>query len=173
MIEKQKPDYKKLRQEARDLFVNKGKTQKEIAALLKVSSVTLVNWCKDGNWKSERDSRLNSASNRMENIRSIITCLSEQKLQVIADIVRAEAAGDREVVFELRRRSDGIADEVSKWNKSLQGMMDGEKRRITLSVYLDVMESVFKHMQLFDPALFASTLDFQEAHVVKVTKEIG
>lgn len=155
------------------MFVNDGKTRKEIAAQLKVSAVTLGNWCKDGNWKSERDTRLNSSRNRIENIRSIISCLSEQKLQLITGIARAEAAGDKETVIELRRRSDSLADEVSKWNKSLQGMMSEEKRRINLSVYLDVMESIFKHLQVFEPELFSRTLDFQEAHIVKITKEIG
>lgn len=167
-----KADYRKLKAEARRLFMD-GKPQKEIAEIVKVSAVTLSTWCREGGWKTERDTRLNTEQNRMENIRNIIGCLSDQKLKLLGEIALAEAAGDADRVLQLRKSADSLADEVSKWNKSLQGMQTEGRRRITLAVYLEVMDSIFRDMQATAPELFRQSIDFQEAHIAKATQIYG
>lgn len=164
-----KADYRKLKAEAKRLFMD-GKSQKEIAEALKVSTVTLSTWSREGGWKAERDARLNNDRNRVENIRHIIGCLSEQKIKLLGEITLAEAAGDAEEVLKLRKAADSLADEVSKWNKSLQGMQTECRRQVTLAVYLEVMDSIFRDMQATAPELFRQSIDFQEAHVAKATQ---
>lgn len=165
-------DYRKRKVEAKRLFMD-GKSQKEIAEIVKVSAVTLSGWCRDGGWKTERDSRLNNEQNRIENIRNIIGCLSDQKIKLLGEIAQAEAEGDTEQVLKLRKSADSLADEVSKWNKSLQGMQTEGRRRITLAVYLEVMDSIFRDMQATAPELFRQSIDFQEAHIAKATQIYG
>lgn len=62
---------------------------------------------------------------------------------------------------------------MSKWNKSLQGMQTEGRRRITLAVYLEVMDSIFRDMQATAPELFRQSIDFQEAHIAKATQIYG
>ena len=161
-----------MKAEAKRLFME-GKPQKEIAEIVKVSTVTLSTWCREGGWKMERDTRLNTEQNRMENIRSIIGCLSDQKIRLLGEIAQAEAEGDAETVLKLRKAADSLADEVSKWNKSLQGMQTESRRQITLAVYLEVMDSIFRDMQSAAPELFRQSIDFQEAHIARITQIYG
>nr|DAR79128.1 MAG TPA: Protein of unknown function (DUF1804) [Caudoviricetes sp.] len=169
---KQKPDYVALKREAKELFFE-GKNQKDIASLLKVSAVTVSNWCKDGGWKSEREARLDSAHSRLGNIQEVIDCLVRQRLSLITEISDAEISGDKELLLELRRKQKGISDEISKLRKEKEDVRSEGKKQLTLSNYLSVMDSVFRHMQAVDPELYHCTLDFQELHLAKITKEIG
>ena len=165
-----KPDYKKLQVKAKDLFI-KGKKQKEIAESLHVSSVTVSNWAKEGNWKSLRNAELSKSKNRVENINSIIDYLSEMQIGLIKQIKEAESIGDTETAKELREKMAGIADDASKWDKRRK---DLEKdSRITLSVYLDVMDSIFSHLKNYDSKLYQETIDFQEIHAHDTSKRLG
>lgn len=155
------------------MFVHERMSQKDVAAVLKVSAVSISTWCKEGGWKQERDTRLNSDASRIENIQAIIDYLAEQKLKLIQAIEAAQTAGNAQLTIELRTQSDSLGDEVSKWNKSLQSLQTEDKRRITLAIYIYVMDKIFKHIQEYDPELYRSSLDFQEAHIAAITKEFG
>jgi uncharacterized protein YjcR len=164
------PNYSSLKAKARDLYL-KGTQQKEIAELLNITAVTVTGWVSRGGWKAERDARINSSETRTENIRSIIGYLSGQQVELLKKIATAEASGDIETAKDLRAQADGVADKVSKWNKTLNDMI--KETRITLSVYLDVMDSIFRHMKGYDLELFHKTLDFQELHVHEMSKRLG
>jgi len=167
---KKAPNYASLKIKAKDLFL-KGKQQKEIAELLGVSTVTVSKWVNAANWKTERDARINSSNSRTENIREIIGHLSGQQVELLKKITEAEKTGKVDMAKELRIQADGVADDVSKWNKTLKDI--DKDNRITLSVYLDVMDQVFRHLKSYSLELYHKTLDFQELHVYEMSKRIG
>lgn len=172
MSKKQKPDYTKLKHEARTLFF-KGVNQKEIATTLKVSAVTVSNWCTDGGWKSEREARLDSEQSKIENIQQVIDNLVKLRLSLIYEIEAAECAGNTKQSLELQRKQKGIADEISKLRKEKEDIRGEGKKRITLSDYLFVMDSIFRSLQVKSPEKYRDTLDFQEEHVAEVSKIYG
>ena len=155
-------NYTVLRATAKEMFI-KGAQQKEIAQKLNISTVSVSKWANEGCWKVERDARATSAKSRVENIHSIIGLLSEQQMELLKKIAEAENAADIEAAKELRKQSDGIADHVSKWNRTLKDI--DKENRISLSVYLDVMDDIFRHLKSYDLELYHKTLDFQELHV--------
>ncbi|MDR1172281.1 MAG: hypothetical protein LBL24_07505 [Bacteroidales bacterium] len=164
------PNYTSLKAKAKDFFL-KGKSQKEIAAFLGVSTVTLNNWVRDGNWKEERSARINSTASRSDNIHSIIDHLSGQQLELLKKISEAEQAGDAGKEKELRVLSKGLGDEVSKWNRLLADLKT--ESRISLSQYLEVMDDIFRHMKAYSLEMYHQTLDFQELHVCETSKRLG
>lgn len=156
---------------AKSMYVDQGKQGKEIAALLGVSEVTMSGWVKDGRWKEEREARLNSLSERSENIKKVISNLTEQRLEI--DLMRKEAtaARDKETIYLCDAQAVGIADQISKWNKALISL--DKNNRLTLDLYLEVMDEVFKSMMAYDNPLYMKTLDFQQAHVEFISKKLG
>lgn len=172
MNPKQKPDYTKLKHEARALFF-KGISQKEIAATLKVSTVTVSNWATDGGWKPEREARLDNEQSRVENIQQVIDNLVKLRLSLITEIEAAECDSDAKRVLELQRKQKGISDEISKLRKEKEDVRGEGKKRITLSDYLFVMDSIFRSLQVRNPEKYRDTLDFQEEHVAEVSKIYG
>lgn len=167
---KKTPNYSSLKAKAKDLFL-KGKQQKEIAGLLNVSTVTVSNWVTAGNWKAERDARLNSSKNRTENIQAIIDYLSGQHVELLKKITEAELSGDIDKAKDLRIQANGIADDASKWGKRLNDI--DKENRITLNMYLDVMDEIFRDMKGYNLEMYHETLDFQEQHVYKKSKQLG
>lgn len=172
MNKKQTPDYTKLKHEARALFF-KGVNQKEIAAALKVSTVTVSNWCTDGGWKSEREARLDNEQSKIDNIQQVIDNLVKLRLSLIYEIETAECDGNTKLSLELQRRQKGIADEISKLRKEKEDIRGEGRKRITLSDYLFVMDSIFRSLQVAAPEKYRDTLDFQEEHVAQISKTYG
>lgn len=152
---------------ARILYVEQGKTAKEISPLINVSEATISKWVNKFGWRDHRNARLSNPSMRTENIRSLINELSEQRLDLSRKLKEAEASGDLDFIKETRKNIAQVDDGVSKWNKTLENITS--ENRISLSVYLTVMDMVFEAMKAFDEALLLKTVDFQEYHLNDVS----
>ena len=165
--------YKKLRKEAHDLYVNDGLSNKEISERLKVSEKSVSKWINDneGLWKEERRAAVVNSKQQAGNIKEIIRMLAEDKLDILQRIDEAEKEGDKEMVMELRKQAASLDNSVNAWGKQMENM--NKENRITLSVYLEVMDRVFDAMKTANPHLYYESLVFQEAHIYDVSKLLG
>ncbi len=165
--------YKKLRKEAHDLYVNDGLSNKEISERLKVSEKSVSKWINDneGLWKEERRAAVVNSKQQAGNIKEIIRMLAEDKLDILQRIDEAEKEGDKELVMELRKQAASLDNSVNAWGKQMENM--NKENRITLSVYLEVMDRVFDAMKTANPHLYYESLDFQEEHIYDVSKLLG
>lgn len=153
------------------LYVEQGYNHKEIAQKLGVNERTVGRWVEKNNWKSARDAYVNAPTKQIGNIKEVISDLTEQTLELQKERRACIANSDKARVKEINMELVGLADQISKWNKSLT-VMDKDNR-ITLNVYMDVMEDVFKCMHASNPDLHFKTLDFQESHVRYITQKLG
>ena len=160
----------KERRLAKELFLQ-GKTQKEIARLAKVQEKTIGEWVKKFGWREERDARFNSSKTHTGNLKSLIGKLTQKRLDLIRFMDKAEKEDDNEKYESYETKANRIADEISKYNKTLQSL--DKENRISLSVYLDVMESIFKAVQVYNPDLYMKLLDFQDEHLTEVSLKLG
>lgn len=160
----------KERKTARILYVDQGKPNNEIARLVGVTEKTISQWAAKYGWGEERTARNVTPARRMENIKSIIHSLSEERLEVHRQAQQAENNGDLDGATELRTRIGKIDDSVAKWNKTLTAIQDENK--VSLSVYLKVMDMIFDALRLYDSNLYLQTVEFQENHIHKVTREL-
>ena len=159
------------RQLAKELYL-KGKLQKEIASLVGVQEKTISGWVERYGWKQERDARMNSEKSRSENLKNLIDSLVDKRLELMKEIDRLKAEkADSEVITEKNREAVNIADEVSKYNKALENL--DRENRLSLSVYLDVMDGIFRALQEYDPKLYMKLLDFQEEHLNHISIKLG
>lgn len=156
---------------ARILFVEQGKSRKDIAHLLGLTEKTVGIWVDKFGWVKERSARTASPVKRSENIKEIITTLSEERIELQEQVKEAEMKADNDTIAQVRGQMSKIDDAVAKWNKALISI--DKENEITLSTYLNVMEKIFNAMRLHDPRLFMSTIDFQEQHLHKITLELG
>lgn len=165
--------YKKLRREAHDLYVNEGLSNKEIAERLRVSEKSLSKWINenDGLWKEERRAAVINTKQQAGNIKEIIRMLAEDKLDILQRIDDAEREGNKELVMELRKQAASLDNSVNAWGKQMENM--NKENRITLSIYLEVMDKIFDALKIFNPHLYYESLDFQESHIYDMSKLLG
>jgi len=161
----------KERKTARILFVQQNKTQSEISKLLGVTEKTISAWCNRYDWRKERTARNASPVRRKNNIKAIITNLSEERLELDAKVKQLEKEGGQDEANTTRERISKIDDAVAKWNKTL--MTIDKETEVTLSTYISVLEQIFNDMRLYDPKMFMGTIEFQEQHLHKVTAQLG
>ena len=168
-----KEHYRKLKKEAHDLYVNGCLGCREISERTGVSEKSVSKWINadDGTWKKERQAAVVNGRKQGENLREIIHILADQKLQLLRDIDGAAAAGETERVLELRKQAASLDNSVAQWGKQLAET--DKQNRVTLSVYLDVMDRIFDALNAFDPELYYHTLDFQESHINETSKILG
>ena len=145
-------------------YVEKYKTAKETAVLSNVSEKTVNDWVSKHKWKELRESQLNSSKNQINQIKELISVLTQRRLKIETQISQAESAKGKNVdnseyIAALHEQCIRIGDDVSKWNKTLQNM--DESNRISLGLYLEIMDDIFTTMQKTNPELHAKTLDFQ------------
>jgi len=150
---------------AKQLFLQ-GKTQKEIAALVSVQEKTIGDWVKKYGWKSEREARFGSTKKQIENIKAIISAISEERLKIHKDLQKAKGNSDKDEIERLQKEAAVLDDGVSKWNKTLENM--DKENRISLATHIEVMELIFQDLQNHNPKLFLKTLDFQETYLSKI-----
>ena len=155
---------------AKELYF-KFKMQKEIARIVGVQEKTIGDWIKKYAWKKERDARFNSGKNQIQQIKKLIGKITDQRIALSRKVDDAILAEDFTKVEEIQQSANRLADEVSKYNKTLQ-TLDTENR-ISLSVYLDVMESVFKGIQEHNPKTYMALLDFQDEHIMEISEKLG
>lgn len=147
------------------LFVEQRKTAKEISQLLNVSEKTLSNWINADSerWKKEQRARNTSPGERVANIEQIISNLADDRLRKGAELAEAEKGQNLIRASEIRQEISKIDDAVSKWNKTLRDI--NKENQVPLATYLDIMDTIFKALQAYNPKLFMQTLDFQEKHI--------
>lgn len=153
---------------ARLLYVEQGKTAKEISSLIGVSEQTLTKWVNKLGWRDQRNAIIANPGIREDNIKQLINELSEQRLNMSRELREAESKKDSALAFDIRKQLSQIDDAVSKWNKTLQNIK--KESQISLSVYLSVMEMIFDDLRMYDEKLFLKTLDFQEQHLNDASK---
>jgi len=165
--------YRKLKKEAHDLFVRNGMTCKEISERINVSEKSVSNWINENDalWKKERQASVLTSKKQGDNLKEIITIVADQKLDLLRRIDEAIAEGDNDKVLELRKQSAGLDNSVAQWGNQLKEL--DKKNRITLAIYIDVMNRIFDAMKTYDVDLYFKTLDFQENHLYEATKTLG
>jgi len=166
-----KKEYEKLRRAAYEYVVVQDYTQTETAEMLGVSEKTVSEWARAGGWRELRKARQSAVSTANNNLKCIISLLSEQRLTIEQEIHEAQFAGDKDRELELRYKASAISDDVSKLNKALK---DNDKSNgITLGLYIDVMDDIFNNLHIFDTELYEQTLEFQSMLIKKKTIELG
>ena len=166
---------------AKELYTNQNKTPEEIAHKTGVTLRTVQRWIKDGNWKKLRDAKANGSPQRIERTQLVVDSLTDRRIQLIKDETKArkeleelEELGDYEELKEeksilrvkvetLRAEAASIDDAISKWNKRIENL--NKEGKITLSIYMEVMERIFEALRLYNEPLYMQTLDFQENHL--------
>lgn len=158
---------KNLQTTAQLYYVDHFKDPEEIAVLLDIAPRTIRGWVKDKGWKALRDAKLNSTRTQIENIKKVIANLTEQTLSIQEQRTEAIMVQDKELIAALDYAAVGIADQVSKWGKMLEAL--DKSGRISIEVYLTVMDSIFKSMQAHDNKMYLSTIDFQQQHIEHIS----
>ena len=161
----------KERRTAHILYVEQGKTGREVADLTGVAEKTISEWINKYGWKEERSARQASPAKRASNIKLIITNLSEDRIRLDRQAKEAEACGDQEQLTKTREEISRIDDAVSKWNKTLENVES--ENRVSLATYLHVMDEIFSAMRNYDPKLYMNCIEFQEHHIHKISLSIG
>ncbi len=105
----------------------------------------------------------------MENLRKLLGTLTSERLELQNEIERAKQSNDLELEGDLRKKANGMANEVAHYNKTLE-QLDRENK-IPLVVYIEVMDEIFHDLQRAHPKLYTKTIDFQENHLTKVSKK--
>lgn len=160
----------KERQIAQDYFVNQGLSAKQIADKGLATEKTIGKWIIKYGWKKLRDAKMNSTSNRLDRINEVTDQLAEQRLQLFKEIEEAKEKGDQKLAMSLQQQAVQIDDSISKWNKRAENV--DKENRISLSVYLEVMEDIFNHLQMHNSELFLKTIDFQEEHINTISNRL-
>lgn len=156
---------------AQRMYVEQGKEQKEIAHLLGITEKTISSWVTKYRWKSQREAHLNSSRERLENIRRVVSDITEDRLRLKKEARELKSSGDEEALREIHKQIVSLDDAISKWNKALAGFE--KENRITLSMYLEVMDAIFDALSRHDRDLYMKTLDFQQEHVEAVSIRLG
>lgn len=158
---------------ARRLFIENGKSQKEIARALKVSENTVSVWAKEGNWKGERAARMAASGNiahngklAMSNLSDILLDLQQQR----AKALECETPNKNDIAL-LDQQIISMTHAIAQAGSQISKVLDGNK--VTLTAYLQVMDEIFRAMQAEDPKLHTQTIDFQERHVQFICKKLG
>jgi hypothetical protein len=157
----------KERRTAHILYVEQGKTAREVAELIGCAEKTIGEWVAKYGWKEERSARQVSPAKRADNIKMIILNLSEDRLRLDREIRAIEAGEDPGRLEAIREEVSHIDDAVSKWNKTLENIE--KESRVSLATYLNVMDQIFSSMRHYDAKLFMSTVEFQEHHIHKIS----
>lgn len=165
--------YRKLKKEAHDLYVREGMMCKEISERINVSERSVSNWINENDalWKKERQAFVISSNKQGDNLKQIINILADQKLELLRLIDEAIAEGDSNKVLELRKQAAGLDNSVAQWGNQLKEV--DKKNRITLAIYIDVMNRIFDGMKVYNAELYFQSLDFQENHLREISKILG
>ncbi|MDP1708094.1 MAG: DUF1804 family protein [Gammaproteobacteria bacterium] len=141
-------------------FVEHGLTAKEAAQKANVTETTASRWVDKYKMKAERDARIFGTNQRIENVRGVLGALAEETMELTRQLREANEQNDRGAAKDIRMSLASLSDQAAKWNKTLANI-EG-KERITLSVYLHVMEDLFKAMYAKHPAIYQQLISFQE-----------
>ncbi|WP_313214232.1 hypothetical protein [Soonwooa sp.] len=168
---------------AKESYIHHNKSDEEIAHKYKVSLRTAQRWIKEGNWKKLRDSKANGSEQRIERTQLVVDSMVEERLTILKAVAElqkqkewdspptrdAQASLDAQIA-QLRKQAASIDDAISKWNKRIENL--NKEGKLTLSLYMEVMERIFEAMRLSNEPLYMQTLDFQENHLEDVASKL-
>lgn len=137
---------------ARIMFVEQGKSRKEIAEQLQVREKTVGDWATKGGWESLRAAHLTNTQNVTRTLNDLIATYSEKLAAMERD---KDLALTEQVVKEKAR----LVDALVKTSKTLEVVRS--ENDITLSSRVRVMDWVFTMLQKHDPAMHVALVDFQ------------
>ena len=146
---------------ARILYVDQGKTAKEVATVTSVHEKTVGAWVEKYNWKVLRDAKANSPDLMVINIKDLLRSLAEERMELDAKTDLDES--------QKSKRKAKLADEASKWTKALEAAQN--ESRVPLGTYLNVMDKIFDAIRDAHPKLYMELLDFQERHINQVASQ--
>lgn len=154
-----------------DYYTNQGFTAKAISEIVNVSEKTIGDWVEKGNWRAVREANVHSAKKHTENTKELISALTEQQIGINDEIKIAKENGDRDEIISLRKQSAALSQEVAIHKKALDKFETENK--IIFSVYLEIMEDIFKNLEHYDKTIYLKTLDFQESHLSTISIKLG
>ena len=168
---------------AKELYINQNKPPEEIAHKTGVTLRIVQRWIKDGNWKKLRDAKANGSPQRIERTQLVVDSMVEERLAILKEIKelqsqkewnspptkQAQAELDTQIK-DLRKQAAAIDDAIAKWNKRIENLH--KEGKITLSMYMEVMERIFEALRLSNEPLYMQTLDFQENHLEDVAAKL-
>lgn len=168
---------------AKELYINQNKTPEEIAQKTSVNIRTVQRWIKEGNWKKLRDAKANGLPQRIERTQLVVDSMVEERLGILKEIkelqkqkewdspsTKEAQAGLDAQIKDLRKQAAAIDDAIAKWNKRIENLH--KEGKITLSIYIEVMERIFEAMRTSNEPLYMQTLDFQENHLEEVSTKL-
>lgn len=155
------------------LFIELHKTQKDIAGIIGVSEKTISRWAQDGAWENERAARQMAHNNIRQNGKMAMGNLSEILLDLQAKRTKElqQPVPDKTVIEELDKSILSYTHAIAQAGSMVSKIIEDNK--ITLSIYLQVMDEIFNTMMAEEPKVHALTLDFQERHIQSVSKKLG
>lgn len=142
---------------ARIMYVEQGKTAKEIAERLNVSENTVGKWIADGGWKEQRTAHLSQPDQLVNSLKELLNSLAEKRIEM-----------NKNSNVEPKEKV-ALSDEISKISKALEAAQ--KETRIPLSTYLKVMDSIFQALQRKHPKLYLQLIDFQDDHISNIAKQ--
>ena len=172
---------------AKESYINHNKTPEELARKYDVSLRTIQRWIKEGNWKQQRDAKANGPMQRIERTQLVVDSMVEERISILKQTKEKQellnkldfdfdedAQAKKEILNEeigfLRKRAAGIDDGIAKWNKRIENL--NNEGKITLSIYMEVMERIFEALRHSNEPLYMKTLDFQENHLEDVAAKL-
>ena len=164
------------------LFVKEGLSAKEISEKTKTRPNTIGDWITKGNWKKLRDAELNQSKDRLDRIHEVIDSLSTDRLETMTEIKKTKQViseeEDPEKIKDLREflsylntKIVGIDQGVAMWNKTL--LTFHKDNKVSLTVYIEIMNRVFEDLRAKDENLYMKTLDFQHNHLLEATTQFN
>lgn len=160
------------RKTARILYVEQGRTAKDIAELVNVAEKTISAWVNKYGWKAARTANITNKGNRIENIKQIIDGFAQIRLDLQHEVNKLiKDKGDKDEIQNIRQELARIDNGVANWNKTLENI--DKNSRISLSEYLFVMNKIFDALRDFDTELYIKTISFQEKHINEVSIKLG
>ena len=160
----------KERKTAYDYYVKLGLNAKDIAAKGLATEKTIGNWINKYGWKEQRNAKTNSTRERLDRINQVTDRITKQRINLFQEIEEAKEAGDQNLAAKLQKEAVQIDDAISKWNKRVENLE--KEGRISLTVYLEIMDRIFNALQVHSPELFLKTLDFQEEHLNDISLKL-
>lgn len=142
---------------ARTMYIDQGRTAKEIAQRLKVTENTVGNWVKVGNWQEVRNAKQNMPDQTAINLKELINDLTQKRIDMESD--PTATAKDKAK----------LADEASKWTKALEALR--VKGAIPLSTQLAVIERLFDELGRKHPDILIKLVDFQEEYITELARQ--
>jgi len=149
---------------ARLLYVDQGKTAKEISIILNITDKTVGRCVNEGSWKDARKAKVANPIKQLENIHEIISSLAEERIQKQNKIIELISQADsKNELDETRKEIAKIDNAVSQWSSTLAKI--DKENKISLRSYINIMDHIFSAMKEYDEKLFLLTIEFQQKHL--------